>query len=69
MTLPGADTMKAGIMGEDFFRSMAGAVEWPLVGIEESTFDGIVSTGEASGVWVPCDVVERGLRGPAQAEG
>jgi hypothetical protein len=49
MTLPGAETMNEGIMGEDCLRCMAGA-EWPFEGRAESSFEGIVSTGEAPGV-------------------
>src|SRR4051794_7181814 len=66
MTLPGADTMKAGIMGDDCFRFRSSG----------SNCSGIVSIGESSGVWVPCDEVpgdklagerdegERGFREP-----
>lgn len=52
MTFPGADTMKDGIMGVDCFRRKG-----ILCGVS-------VSSGEKSGVWVPCDAVdaERGER-------
>jgi hypothetical protein len=61
MTLPGADTIKGGIMGDDFFRSSAGA---PFcTGADTSGSSGtncvrMVSTGECSGVCVACDEVE-----------
>jgi hypothetical protein len=59
MTLPGADTMKGGIIGDDCFRFRAG-----FVSVDERTAEGIleancvraVSTGEGSGVCVDCDV-------------
>lgn len=51
MTFPGADTMNDGIRGDDCFLFI-----WGIRG------EGMVSMGESSGVWVPWDEVERGLR-------
>lgn len=62
MTFPGADTMKGGIMGDDFLRRSAGATLCAgLVeeGSSEANWAGMVSMGEASGVCVACDDVER----------
>jgi hypothetical protein len=66
MTFPGADTIKGGIMGDDFFLRSAGAtlcaglVDVDVdVGSCGANWAGIVSTGEASGVCVECDDVER----------
>lgn len=59
MTLPGADTMKGGIMGDDCFRFMAGAIfgdEGTAKGILEANCGRAESTGECSGVCVVCDV-------------
>jgi hypothetical protein len=59
MTLPGADTMKGGIIGDDCFRFMAGfmsVVEGAADGILEANCVRAVSTGECSGVCVDCDV-------------
>ena len=69
MTLPGAETMKGGIMGEDCFLCSAGApfaagvaVAVAAEGSLEANCAGIVSMGECSGVWVACDDVVRGAR-------
>lgn len=59
MTLPGADTMKGGIIGDDCFRFMAGAtfvVEATVEGISGANCARADSTGECSGVCVDCDV-------------
>ena len=61
MTLPGADTIKGGIMGDDFFLSSDGTPSeagLTAVGSSEANWVGMVSMGERSGVWVPCDEVE-----------
>jgi hypothetical protein len=59
MTLPGADTMKGGIMGEDFFRSRAGAPSCTTVGSSDAKREGmVVSAGEGSGVCVACEEVD-----------
>jgi hypothetical protein len=55
MTFPGADTIKAGIMGDDCFRL--------IIGFSKG---GVESSGEGSVVWVLCDEVERGDRLPAE---
>jgi len=63
MTFPGADTMKGGIMGDDFFLSRAGAPFLSVVeasGKSEANWAGMVSMGEDSGVCVPCDEVRGG---------
>jgi hypothetical protein len=60
MTLPGADTMKGGIMGDDFFLSRAGAPLCTTVGSSEAKRAGMFSAGECSGVCVACEEVERG---------
>lgn len=65
MTLPGADTMKGGIMGDDFFLRSAGvpfSAGLVAVGRTGANWAGMVSMdeGECSGVWVACDEVERG---------
>jgi hypothetical protein len=62
MTFPGADTIKGGIMGDDFFLRSAGATLCAgLVDVSssEANWAGMVSMGEASGVCVECDDVER----------
>ena len=59
MTLPGADTMNGGIIGDDCFLFRAGATC-----VVEGTVDGILAgdgvraepTGECSGVGMDCDV-------------
>lgn len=59
MTLPGADTIKGGIMGDDCFRFRAGfmsVVAGTADGILEANWVRAVSTGECSGVCVDCDV-------------
>jgi hypothetical protein len=61
MTLPGADTMKGGIMGDDFFLSSAGApfcTGTDTCGSSGTNWVRMVSTGECSGVCVACDEVE-----------
>lgn len=64
MTLPGADTMKGGIIGDDCLRCIGGGtlvvVTVTVEGILTANCAGIVSTGEESGVWVACDEVVRG---------
>lgn len=56
MTLPGEETMKGGIMGDDCFRCMAGLDGGaPVCGIWESNCAGIESMGDLSGVWVECE--------------
>jgi hypothetical protein len=53
MTLPGAETMKGGIIGDDCFLSNAGApfgVVVEMEGILEPNCAGIESMGEGSGV-------------------
>jgi hypothetical protein len=64
MTLPGAETMKGGIMGDDCFLRSAGAPfvrELVVAGMSEANCAGIVSRGECSGVrMVACDEVVRG---------
>lgn len=53
MTLPGAETMKGGIIGDDCFLSNAGAPFGFVVemeGILEPNCTGIESMGEGSGV-------------------
>jgi hypothetical protein len=67
MTLPGAETMKGGIMGVDCLRCSAGAPlvrASPLVGIPASTCAGMMSTGDCWGVWVESEdvLVLGGLR-------
>lgn len=60
MTLPGAETMKGGIMGDDCLRSSAGApfgFDVEMEGISEANCAGMESIGEGSGVWVECDDV------------
>lgn len=59
MTFPGAETMKAGIIGDDCFRFNAGA---PLAGSVGGNCNGMVSMGEGSGVWVACETLRDGLR-------
>ena len=64
MTLPGAETMKGGIMGDDCFLSIAGApfgFDVASEGMAEANCTGIDSMSECSGVWVECDDV-RGWR-------
>lgn len=63
MTFPGADTIKGGIMGDDFFLSSAGAPMRSMGATSGSSalnWEDMVSTGEDSGVWVPCDEVRGG---------
>jgi hypothetical protein len=63
MTLPGAETMNEGIMGDDCFRCIGGGAfceEEPFGG-GSSTGD-MAATGEDSGVCVDCDAVEGDLR-------
>lgn len=58
MTLPGADTMKGGIIGDDCFRFRAGAapvVEGTMEGIFEANCARAESTGESSAVCADCD--------------
>lgn len=53
MTLPGAETMKGGIMGDDCFRSSAGApfgFDVEMEGMSEANCAGMESIGEGSGV-------------------
>jgi hypothetical protein len=60
MTLPGAETMKGGIIGDDCFLSSAGAPFGFAVEIEgmfSANCAGMESMGECSGVWVECDDV------------
>lgn len=65
MTLPGAETIKGGIMGDDCFLCTAGepfvVVGAAVKGIMEFNCAGIVSMGDESGVWLACD--EEVLRG------
>lgn len=59
MTLPGAETMNGGIMGDDCLRFRAGAtwgVEATSEGILEVNWARAGSTGECSGVDEDCDV-------------
>jgi hypothetical protein len=65
MTLPGAETMKGGIMGDDCLRNNPGVPfdrEVPFAGMVDSNCAGMESMGECSGVWVECDDVRRCLR-------
>lgn len=59
MTLPGADTIKGGIMGDDCLRSNRGLPLVVVVVVEDIadvSCAGMVSTGDCSGVCVPCDL-------------
>jgi len=47
MTFPGAETMKAGIIGDDCFRLIT---EVPLAGRTGSSCEGMLSMGDESGV-------------------
>ena len=62
MTFPGADTMKAGIKGDDCFR---------FSGVERagSNCEGMVLLGDGSGVWVACEMLRGNLRVSARRVG
>lgn len=60
MTLPGAETMKGGIMGDDCFLLSVGAPSCRRAATEGSVganCAAIESAGEWSGVWVECEDV------------
>jgi hypothetical protein len=65
MTLPGADTIKGGIMGDDCFLFRAGTPVFTAASAIDNSGDrsaAMVSMGEGSGVCVECDEVVCGSR-------
>jgi len=62
MTLPGAETMKGGIIGDDCFRSSGGVpfvVGVTVRGISKANCAGDVSVYECLDIWAACDEMIR----------